>query len=484
MRRLLICGVILAALGVRIPSADAQHSAEEIRRERQEALDELRRTEKSWETYQRSPGWRMNFGSWLSSSYAGSDQDDRDRSTPDLLDHVWDHDLRFYASGRSGSGRTRAYARLGTTYTLNSRTTPSIRKHDWIQPSVEMAYLEHDFGGAPFKQRVTAGRQYVEVKNSLVFALVADGLKYDLKTPRQAFEAFLVRQQPGDNNIDFLSRNPGRTKRWFSGMQYFWHYTQNQSLNFFSVWNKDGNPETADDAGQKHQFDSLYLGATFFGRVFSRLHYQFQYILESGKTFSDSNANNPAPGSRVSVDASAIHARLAYYFSGALNLSVHTDYLYGSGDGDAVGNIFSTTGGSGSLNGSGTGGKDSRFMAFGGANLGFALAPTLTNIRVSKTGFGFKPFGWSRNRLWSGFIIHPDLYYYWRDKASGATSDPYMIRGAGASKKIGHEFDVWMTWRLMSDVKYQLKIGKFYPGAAYLTKNPETLIRFKISVDL
>lgn len=462
--------------------AFAQMSAEELRRERFETIDFLRRTEKIREDYLRSPGWRSSFGGWVSTSYAGADNDDRDKSAQDALDHTWDNDLRFFLNAQSGTGRTKVYTRLGTVYTLNSRASPAIAQRDWVQPSIEMIYLEKMFGPQSFGQTLTVGRQYVGVHGTLAFAMVADGLKYHLKTPRQSFDAFFVRQNPGDNNIDFLAQRPGRTKRWFTGLQYAADYVQGQSANAFFVLNNDANDARPDATGQRHQFDSRYLGATLYGRILSRLKYEMQVIMEFGQTYSDTNSKSP--DAKVDIDASALTFGLQYFFTGTLGLLIHADYLYGSGDADAVGNVQSTDGGSGSLDGSGTGGKDNRFMAFGGKDLGIALAPTLTNLKVIKTGFSLKPMGWSENRFWNDFRIHTQYFTYSRDKASGAMSDPYVVRGAGSSAKIGSEIDVSFSWRLMSDVRYSLKLGKFSPGAAYVTKSPETIIRLKISVDL
>ena len=147
-------------------------------------------------------------------------------------------------------------------------------------------------------------------------------------------------------------------------------------------------------------------------------------------------------------------------------------------------NASSTTGGSGSLTTSGRGGKDTRFIPFGGKNLGYALAPTATNLHTIKTGISLKPFGWAESRLWQGIKIHPQFYMFRRDRGYGATADPYMVRGSTGSKKVGSEIDFDVSWRLMSDVSYTLKFGRFSPGAAYATGSAETFLRLKVSFDL
>ncbi|OGH56504.1 MAG: hypothetical protein A3I06_03575 [Candidatus Lindowbacteria bacterium RIFCSPLOWO2_02_FULL_62_12] len=473
-------------LPVASPESRAQLSEEELRRERLETVEELRRTETEWEKYIRSRGWSVSYGGWLSSSFGSSDNDDRNRSVQDSLDHTWDQEFRWFYSGRSGTGRTRWYARFGTNYTFSSAIIPSIRHSDWVQPGIDMIYMERDFKSARRKHTLTVGRQFVQVENSIALAQVADGLKYDLRTARQTFEVFLLRQQSGDNNVDFLAPRAGRTRRWFTGLQYTASYLPTQSVNFFWVWNNDGNSESPDAAGQRHQLDSRYLGLTLSGRFFSKLKYDLQYIQEFGTTYSGSNAtnaSNTAPSAKIKVDANAFTGGLKYYFGGILSMVAHSTYYSGSGDPDAI-DAFTSTGGSGSLDGSGTGGRDKRFMAFGGKSLGYALAPTLTNLSVIKNGFSLKPFGWSENRFWEDLSVHPQAFFYRRNEPTGKTSDPYINIGAGASAKVGHEVDLDISWRLMSDVKYNLKWGKFFPGSAYPTRSAESILRFRISVDL
>lgn len=464
-------------------------SQEELRRERQETIEELQRTErdisgssnKLWAAISRGTRWKFNYGGWYSPSFVASNENDRDAKTQDILDHSWENDLRFFFLGQSGTGNTRVYFRFGTKLTQNARASPSIARADWIQPTVDMFYLERRFGKKSVRQKLTFGRHFAKVKNTLAFGLVADGFSYELNTRRQTIETFLMHQMPADDNVDFLAPNPGRSARWFYGTQYTAKYLPSQSLNFFSVWNKDANDDKPDYEGQRHQLDSLYLGATVYGMLMSRLEYEFQYIKELGKTYSDTGN---LPTTQVNVDAEAAQLEFKYYFYSDMKPVIHAGYIYGTGDADAVGNVFSTAGGSGSLVGSGDGGKDRRFISFGGKNLGYALAPTLTNLRVLKTGLSLKPFGWSKSRVWSDLSLHPQFYMYWRDKASGATSDPYVLRGAGASKNVGNEIDLSVGWRLMSDVNYSLKFGRFNPGPAYATRSAETFLRLKISLDL
>src|SRR3990167_1676938 len=90
----------------------AQMSQEELRRERVETLDELKRTQdfsgsSSWVTrgLARGLGWRMNFGGWYAPSYSSSDENDRNVAAQDSLDHTWENDFRFFTNVASRSDR-------------------------------------------------------------------------------------------------------------------------------------------------------------------------------------------------------------------------------------------------------------------------------------------------------------------------------------------------------------------------------------------
>ncbi len=466
-------------------------SAEETRQEQTEKMEELKQTE-DWSgqsnrfigALSRKTGWRYGYGGWLASSFVSGTDNDRDGKTQDVLDHSWEDDFRIFATAQDARGKTKLYFRAGTLLVNSSAISSAVRKTDWTQSKLDMFYIERSYGNTTLQEKLTLGRQFVKVKNSLAFGQVADGLKFELISRQSSWESFFLLEMAGTDNVDFLSPNAGRSKRLFYGMQYSLKYLPSQNLNFFSVWNRDRNPERPDPTGQRYQLDSVYLGGTFFGMLMSRLEYEAQYIQELGRTYPNFTATNPATTGKVSINAHALDCDFKYYFNSDLKPVLHAGYTIGSGDGDAVGNTFSTKGGSGSLLGSADGGKDNRFISFGGKNLGYALAPTVTNLQVFKSGFSFKPFGASENRLWNDLKVHPQFYIYKRDRTSGATSDPYIFRGAGASREVGKEMDLSIAWRLMSDVSYSLKIGRFFPSAAYTTHSHETFLRMKISVDL
>ena len=256
--------------------------------------------------------------------------------------------------------------------------------------------------------------------------------------------------------------------------EWKWKFIGRQMLDLSMLGNIDQNFEKIDGGGQKHQLDSIFYGIGLSGNITGRFSYWTQYIMETGKTYASAGG---AGAGTISLDADAIDLGAKYFFPTKVAPTAYFEYVQGSGDGDATGSATATAGGS-------TAGKDQRFISFGGLSLGYALAPQLINIKVMKLGGSVKPFGWSASRIWSEILLQPTWYTYTKDKAAGITSDVAVNSGAGSSKKIGSEFDFTLAWRLAGDLKYQLKWGRFSPGAAYNNRSSETYWKLKLSLDL
>lgn len=457
------------------PVAHAQMSQEELRRERVESIESLKRTEdisgKSWwvsRGLRRSFDWRLNYGGVFSPTFTSGGDNDRDASAQDSLDHSWEQDLRFFVNAASRSGKTKFYGRVRTAYTRNSRASQSIRRSDWIQPAVDLLYLQRLIQAGVWRHSLTFGRQFVMVERGISFGLSADGLHYEARSRVNEFQAFFVRQNPGDDNVDYLAAGSGRTKRWFYGAEWKIRFFSNQKAGVFALANLDRNDESPDAAGQRHQLDSFYHGLGLDGRIFGNLSYWGQAIRETGKTYPTGGAT------KVNISAYALDAGLRYFFRTRTSPSFYAEYATGSGDGDASGSAVSTLGGS-------LAGSDRRFISFGGLSLGYALAPQLVNLDVVKLGMSVKPFAWTASKAWSELSVQPAYYVYRKDKPTGAISDPYS---ASASRKVGAAFDLTAAWKPAVDISYQLKFGRFNPSSAYANRGSEVYLRFKVSLDL
>ena len=56
------------------------------------------------------------------------------------------------------------------------------------------------------------------------------------------------------------------------------------------------------------------------------------------------------------------------------------------------------------------------------------------------------------------------FYAYWKHRSKGGISD---TRASEEDRNVGVEVDVFLRWRLLSDVGATLNYGVFFPGDAY-----------------
>ena len=486
----LLIAVSCFLLPVAPQQASAQMSAEELRREQIETIEALKATENVsggsstlFGSLGRRTGWLFSYGAAFSTQYVSNDnKSDQSHSTKDAQDHAYDYELKPYVNVSSGDRKSKFYIRGTSKYTETNKTSGSIRGNNFIQPTVDMAYWEKEFAGntEDVKKKLTIGRQFLQVGRGIAFALTADGFLYDvtgLAKRKGEWKVFAIRQNPTDDMVDLSTSTPGSTKRYFYGFRGKYQVHPMAKMSLYTVRTNDRNKNTsATSALQKHGFEPEYYGVVSEGKITSKLNYWGEFIYERGRTYDSATT---AGSKQVNIRANAVVAGLRYYFPGDRKPTIFGEYISATGDPDALGSSNS------SLGGSAPGTNDSRFNPFGGVSLGFALSPTMTNMKVYKAGASIKPFALSPNRLIQDLMLQPEYYVFRRRTGSlGAAGNDSVIPTTPTSDKIGDELDFSLSWRLMSYVTYQLKYGHFKPGNAYATQSAETYWKFKISLDL
>ena len=465
----------------RSPAFAQNENEEELRRERVEKVEEMRRTEdisgssfRFWKEPTKTRGVLFDYGSTWSPSYTTATNTDRNAGKPDAEGRTWTQDFNLYGLFVTVDRQSKFYFRSATKFTdarKRENSSPGTFRNRLDEPSIDMLYWEHNMQGKKFKNTITLGRQFADVGRGIAYGLTADGILWKTKSRKMEFNWFWFRQEPGDNNIDPSSPGSGRTKRWFTAAE-FKYRRWGQTADFFTLLNRDKNDERA-VGGQKYHLDSNYYGIGLEGGFFTKLSYWSEFIVETGKTYA-----NGAAASRINVDAKALDAGLRYFWGGDIAPTLYAEYAFGSGDADRTGSATSSKGGS-------TFGDDSIFRAFGGVSMGNALAPSLANIRIYKGGASFKPFGRVASDLLNDMTLQGAYYMFRTAAKGGATSDALISAGANAkSDDIGGEADLQLSWKITSDVSYQLKLGQFKPGAAYATRAKENYMKFKWTFDL
>ncbi len=448
-------------------------SAEDRRRDRADSMEDLKYSEGSptqpgiWRR-----GWLVDYGSNLSLSYTASENEDRQDTVQDSLDHSWAQEIRLYGLAQNRAASSKFYARAAARFLENRGISHAIKRRDVDGPHVELLYWEQQFR-VPARHRLRLGRQFVALGRGLAFGLTVDGMHWEVDQGRWNLRTILVRQNPGDDNIDLLSPGSGRTKRRFAGLEGRYRLNPQESVWLFALMNKDRNVgETV--AGQKYQLDSRYYGLGLEFTPISRWMVWGELVVETGKTYP-----HLGTASKVSVYATAFDLGARFFFGGSLSPTLYAELAGASGDKDRQGNVYSSSGGS-------TAGRDTVFRGFGGLSFGSALAPTFANLHAYKFGASVKPLARSRFRMLTDLTVQSTLYHYLAEDEAGPTSDPvYNVAPAGLGDNIGREYDFQISWKAKLDFRTVVQYGVFIPGPAYgANRSREDHFKLKMAFDL
>ena len=480
----------------------AQLSDEELRRERVETIEQLKSTEQVFGSSTRMGsdlfdkyGWIMEYGGVASITYTGGTNNDRfeDPDTGlDSTDHNYDYELNLFGSISDQARNTKLYVRLKTKYTEQKRagTAGSTRGNNYDQANFDLTYFEKKISGKIFQQTWTAGRQYISVGRGIAYAMVADGVGFNLRNPKgllESYEIFAVRELARDDNADVYTAtnipDAGHTHRQFVGTEVKIRVAPRHKFTFYYVANDDKNTESNPIAG-RHQYDSRFTGYGLDGPIpfVPGLTYFGEYVNVHGKSFGRRATNLVTP--RDNVKSFAFDMGLKYKVAkNKYTPSVYFQYSAASGDPDRVTAAVGSTA-VGGVGGAGNtiGTTNQAFHSCGGLSLGYALAPTFTNIRVYQLGGSIKP--WKDTRLLNNATLNLAFYTYRKDISSGVMSDPFVTEGAPRDN-LGSEWNASVRWKILSDFKSDFRIGFFSPGEVYgPTRSSEKYIKYKFSVDL
>ena len=496
---LLTLTVITLAVG---PAAYAQLSEEELRRERIETIEQLKSTEEIFGTSSRAGagmfdkyGMIMDYGGAASISYTGGSNNDRnqghDAGSLDSTDHNYDYELNLFSALTDQARMNKLYVRLKTKYTETKRsgTAGSVRGNDYEQLNFDMAYFEKKIATKFFSHTWTFGRQYISVGRGIAYGQVADGIDMNVRAPKgliESYEMFAVRQLPRDDNSDVFGASSipaaGHTHRQFLGMELKIRFAPRHKMTFFYVLNDDKNNDSHPIAG-RHQFDCTFLGYGLSGSLpFSpNLSYFGEYITERGKNFGRHANDMQTP--RDAVRAFAFDVGMKYAFpKNKYTPSVYTQYSVASGDPDRVGTPTGSSSSSALGAGNIIGTDDHSFQPFGGLSLGFALAPSFSNIRATQLGGSIKP--WKDTKIFNNATLSLVYYNYRKDVSTSPMSDPFAPADP-TMENLGSEWNTSVKWKILSDFKSDFRLGYFRPGEAYgATRTAETYIKYKFTVDL
>ncbi|HNY10256.1 MAG TPA: alginate export family protein [Candidatus Wallbacteria bacterium] len=370
-------------------------------------------------------------------------------------------DLRFYV-GKKFENNDSYYMRLRYGR-LNLKGDNSLAVPNSRNIGLKFDMLYYTFQRRP-NVSLKLGRQFLSVGRGMTYAGVHDGISYNKALPKWYLKAFAARTQPRETNAD--QSNNGylnRSYRDFYAVQADYLALKNKKLYGYLLFEKDGNVKIPANV-KDFTYDANYFGLGLEGSFKPNWPYYMEAVMQGGKT-SASNTNTTTD----SVKANAYYLGTEYYMQNDPKKTFYTlEYAHASGDPDRT-SVTNVIGG----NVAGT--TDKNFMTYGIYDLGLALHPRYSNINVIKFGGFFKPF--YKNELTRELQLGAKYFIYTKDSDTGLMSDSVATM---ANKNLGNAYDLYLTWRILSDTLVYFNYGVFTPGDAYPTnrRDKTKLINF------
>jgi hypothetical protein len=312
---------------------------------------------------------------------------------------------------------------------------------------------------------VELGRDYVYWANGLVLAAILDGGQI---TFRQGdISLGLLAGVTERHTVDFDSSRPGfdeHTHRAFYGAMVQGKLGRHRPFAYVLLQRDlDSDSSSLEIKGgappinTRYEYNSNYFGIGSTGTVTDRLTYQAEFVAETGGSNSNSfqQTNDGITGidqSHDRIEAYACDVRLDYLPGDTHATRFSGEILVASGDDDR-GNTDTT------FNGNQPHTADHAFNAFGAVNTGLAFNPQASNLAVLRIGASAIPFPEVKllRRLQAG----ADFFVY------AKTNERAPIDEVTSSDRyLGVEPDVFVNWRVTSDVTIALRYGIFFPSGA------------------
>lgn len=338
------------------------------------------------------------------------------------------------------------------------------RGDDWTTPFLDRYWYEFDMkrAAAAYEGKtldgninVRAGRQFVDWGNGLV-------LSENLYAVRPTFELGRFRLEglagvtPGDRSVtDFdaswKAYDDDVYRGWFGGKLSYFTRGSTEFYTFFihqADYNGNRDPRLAlGDA--EFDYDSSYLGFGSAGSFTSKLIYLAEFVYEFGESQSD-----PLRGVQESEDIAAWAARgqLTYLLGDAWSTRFEYENIFASGDSDRL-----TT--SDTVGGNLAGTDDKAFNSMGFVNTGLAFSPSLSNIMTFRLGASTFPL--TAIDGFQQFQVGIDLFAINKMDPDAPIDEPTTD-----DRFLGFETDLFMNYRITSDLAVTARYGVFFSGSA------------------
>ena len=407
-------------------------------------------------------GTSIDGGGWFSAALFKYDDADVDRFRT-----LRKYELRLWAAA-SYQGIHSAYFRAVTGYDdWNSGDDPDGHGDSYEDFEIERAWYQLDVaallsGTDPTRRsydlRVKAGRQIIEIGTGLALLWPLDAVRVEARVCDFEIMGFIGRSIDDYPNIDESVAVIDRQDRCFWGVEGA--YTGIRGHRVFAYYMAQNDrtspyePDPIRASVQDYGYESQYIGVGSTGSIIPNLRYQVELVGETGRGYSRFQGPTEDPDRICGV---AFDAQLEYYFTAPMRPKVWVQYLYASGDNDRFDSTTNTVGG----NLAGT--TDYAFNAFGYRDTGISYNPNVSNLQMWQVGGSFFPF--EKHPLLKNLELGSMLFFYSKAAGGGPVSDRTI--SSENSRWLGWEWDIYMDWRITSDLSLTVRYGAFQPGAAY-----------------
>lgn len=342
----------------------------------------------------------------------------------------------------------------------NSNTNPRGKGDDsdeeleraWYTVNVNR-FLDGDVGN-PVNLRLKVGRAFQTIGSAFTMSMPLDLLSINADIYDWQLTSFVGKTIFRSNNIDQSAQLYNRQDRILWGTEIAYDKLSNHRPFGYFLANWDHTDPMVPSSSQSFKYDSRYVGIGSRGILGSDdLRYSVELVGEWGESYASA-----ASSGTNNIEAYAFDLLLEYYVQHPTRPRLMFEYMFGTGDPDRTTSSVATTGG----NTAGT--NDRAFNAFGFRDTGIAFAPSVSNLHIYVGGVSLFPFDHCEKlkRLEAGSKV----FLYTKDRDRGATSDTSdtIANGGGL---VGSEWDVFLNWRITSDLVGTLRYGMFHPGSAY-----------------
>ena len=279
-----------------------------------------------------------------------------------------------------------------------------------------------------------------------------------LDSPQWRLTALFAQTVRSHNNIDPSPAVAGRMDRVFGGLQA--EYLGLSRHQLFAYWfsQRDRTDERPRDPAQDYEYDSNYFGMGARGDIIANLRYGTELVFETGHSHNAGFVGGTAP-----IRAMAFNQIFEYYFPHPNDPVLSAEYAVATGDDDRLAATASVFGN--------TSGNDNAFIGFGYLNTGYSFAPVFSNLQFLRLGGRIKPL--PQYECFRQLEVGSDFFWFWKQQKDGPMSD---VRASRAAHEIGNEWDVYMNWRIFSDLAVTLRYGRFWTGDAFTSSEKRDFV--------